>query len=306
MKNGRSRRVAAVPPCRWQSRRAVIGGRRLRRAHQAAAEPARRRDERGRLLPRRAGRVQTRLAARCSGGRRHRARRRRRGGAESGVRARHRRADATDAHASAAGRPRRRRGDARVFGLALAGSASRWLALAANLARRASRAARRSAIYLVVYTPMKRRSSAATLVGAVPGALPPLIGWTAAHGTASARRLGALRDRVPLADSALHGDRVDVPRRLPAGRFPDAAGDRAGRPAHRAAGGDLRRGAGAGEPGADVGRRRRLASTSAIALVLGVALLALCRPLRRQAIRRARRGAVLRLDHLPAAHLDWR
>jgi len=36
-----------------------------------------------------------------------------------------------------------------------------------------------------VYTPMKRQSPAATLVGAVPGALPPLIGWTAAHGTLS-------------------------------------------------------------------------------------------------------------------------
>jgi protoheme IX farnesyltransferase len=36
--------------------------------------------------------------------------------------------------------------------------------------------------YVVVYTPMKRRSSVSTLVGAVPGALPPLIGWTAATG----------------------------------------------------------------------------------------------------------------------------
>jgi heme o synthase len=33
---------------------------------------------------------------------------------------------------------------------------------------------------------MKRTSSAATLVGAVPGALPPLIGWAAAHGSLSA------------------------------------------------------------------------------------------------------------------------
>lgn len=34
--------------------------------------------------------------------------------------------------------------------------------------------------YVMVYTPMKRRSPAALIVGAVPGALPPLMGWTAA------------------------------------------------------------------------------------------------------------------------------
>jgi heme o synthase len=38
------------------------------------------------------------------------------------------------------------------------------------------------AIYLLVYTPMKRVSSLNTLVGAIPGALPPLIGWVAAVG----------------------------------------------------------------------------------------------------------------------------
>jgi protoheme IX farnesyltransferase len=37
--------------------------------------------------------------------------------------------------------------------------------------------------YVLLYTPMKRRSSAALLVGAVAGAMPPLIGWTAATGT---------------------------------------------------------------------------------------------------------------------------
>ena len=38
-------------------------------------------------------------------------------------------------------------------------------------------------IYLVIYTPMKRFSSLSTVVGAIPGALPPVIGWTAAGGT---------------------------------------------------------------------------------------------------------------------------
>lgn len=38
-------------------------------------------------------------------------------------------------------------------------------------------------LYAAVYTPMKRYSSLNTLVGAIPGALPPLMGWTAAQGS---------------------------------------------------------------------------------------------------------------------------
>jgi len=34
----------------------------------------------------------------------------------------------------------------------------------------------------VIYTPLKRRSAAALFVGAVPGALPPLMGWTTVTG----------------------------------------------------------------------------------------------------------------------------
>lgn len=40
------------------------------------------------------------------------------------------------------------------------------------------------AIYVFVYTPMKRTSSLNTLVGAVPGAIPPVIGWFGAGGKA--------------------------------------------------------------------------------------------------------------------------
>jgi protoheme IX farnesyltransferase len=41
------------------------------------------------------------------------------------------------------------------------------------------------ASYLFVYTPLKRVTWLNTLAGAVPGALPPLIGWTAARGELS-------------------------------------------------------------------------------------------------------------------------
>ncbi len=37
--------------------------------------------------------------------------------------------------------------------------------------------------YLALYTPLKRRTPFSTLVGAVPGALPPVIGWAAARGS---------------------------------------------------------------------------------------------------------------------------
>ena len=37
-------------------------------------------------------------------------------------------------------------------------------------------------VYLFVYTPMKKRTPLSTLIGAVPGALPPLMGWAASSG----------------------------------------------------------------------------------------------------------------------------
>jgi protoheme IX farnesyltransferase len=41
------------------------------------------------------------------------------------------------------------------------------------------------ASYVLVYTPLKRRTSLSTIVGAIPGALPAVIGWTAATNTLS-------------------------------------------------------------------------------------------------------------------------
>ena len=46
-----------------------------------------------------------------------------------------------------------------------------------------------SALYVLVYTPLKTRTSIASLVGAFPGALPVLVGWSAAAGTLSPQAL---------------------------------------------------------------------------------------------------------------------
>ena len=40
--------------------------------------------------------------------------------------------------------------------------------------------------YLLLYTPLKRKTPLCTLVGALPGAAPPLIGWAGASGSLSA------------------------------------------------------------------------------------------------------------------------
>jgi protoheme IX farnesyltransferase len=72
--------------------------------------------------------------------------------------------------------------EAAVFGSVLAAAGLAELAVAVNLA--ASAVAGLTLLsYVAVYTTLKRRTSLATLVGAVPGALPPVIGWAAATGT---------------------------------------------------------------------------------------------------------------------------
>lgn len=72
-----------------------------------------------------------------------------------------------------------------VFGLAcsLAGVGALWYfvnTLSAGLA------AATIVLYAVIYTPMKRKSWLNTPVGAIPGAIPPMIGWAAATGSLGA------------------------------------------------------------------------------------------------------------------------
>ena len=69
-----------------------------------------------------------------------------------------------------------------VQGLFFAGIALPMLALYGNPLA-ATLGALAHASYVAIYTPMKRHSSLATVVGALPGALPPLIGWVAATGS---------------------------------------------------------------------------------------------------------------------------
>lgn len=77
---------------------------------------------------------------------------------------------------------RLRPGDALAFGalLSLAGLIQLYLfsgALAAQVALLTWFS------YVCLYTPLKTRTSLAILVGAVPGALPPMIGWAATRGS---------------------------------------------------------------------------------------------------------------------------
>jgi len=70
------------------------------------------------------------------------------------------------------------------FGLLLSAAGLLQLALGVNVMS-AAVAALTLASYILLYTPLKRRTWLSTLIGAFPGALPPVIGWTAATGRIS-------------------------------------------------------------------------------------------------------------------------
>lgn len=70
---------------------------------------------------------------------------------------------------------------AAAFGVALTVVGVGQLALGVNVLT-AAVAVAGIVVYLAVYTPLKQRTSLATVVGAVPGAVPALMGWAAARG----------------------------------------------------------------------------------------------------------------------------
>jgi heme o synthase len=71
-----------------------------------------------------------------------------------------------------------------AFGIALAGAGSVYLAAAVNPLASVL-AVLTLLTYLFVYTPLKRKTPLCVLVGAFPGAMPPLIGWAGASGRLS-------------------------------------------------------------------------------------------------------------------------
>ncbi len=71
--------------------------------------------------------------------------------------------------------------EALAFGLVL--SAAGLVLLAAIHPLTAVLGAAALTSYVLLYTPLKRLTSLCTVVGAVPGAIPPMMGWAAARGT---------------------------------------------------------------------------------------------------------------------------
>jgi protoheme IX farnesyltransferase len=70
-----------------------------------------------------------------------------------------------------------------LFGLGLGSAGVVYLMASLQQTLAALVAAAAFVSYVFLYTPLKKRTSLNTLVGAVPGALPPVIGWTAVRGT---------------------------------------------------------------------------------------------------------------------------
>jgi protoheme IX farnesyltransferase len=72
-----------------------------------------------------------------------------------------------------------------AFGAVLGIGGVTYLAVALPHLLAAALAALTFLSYVFVYTPLKRKTSLNTLIGAIPGALPPVIGWAAVRGSLS-------------------------------------------------------------------------------------------------------------------------
>src|SRR5499427_9960289 len=75
--------------------------------------------------------------------------------------------------------------EALVFSAAIAGAGVLYLIFFVNLLTGVIGAATLVG-YILVYTPLKTRTTLCTLIGAFPGAAPPVMGWTAARGEVDA------------------------------------------------------------------------------------------------------------------------
>ena len=247
-RRGRSRRPGSRSPSAGRIRPAGLGGRRLKTVA-SLDQPAARRLRRREARPARARRpgwpayvsltkprivvmvlvtvaVGFLLGARGSvhpvdagaDPARHGAGRRRRRCTEPVAGARPRRPDAADRQPRPAQRPLsvRSRPPSSASVLGVAGHADP--AASGPTSSAAAVALATLVLYVLVYTPLKPLTTLNTADRRDPGALPPVIGWAAATGTAGHRGLGPLPDRLPLAVPPLPGDRLDLPRRLRAWR----------------------------------------------------------------------------------------
>jgi hypothetical protein len=103
--------------------------------------------------------------------------------------------------------------EALSFGLLLSAAGGLYLALTVN-GLAAVLAVSTLLSYLLVYTPLKRKTPLCTLLGAIPGAMPTLIGWAGAANGLSREAWFLFCGALPMAIPALPGDCAHVSRRL--------------------------------------------------------------------------------------------
>ena len=103
--------------------------------------------------------------------------------------------------------------DALFFGIMLTIAGLSYLALLTNWIA-VSLSVLTLGSYLAIYTPLKRITPFATVVGGIPGALPPLIGWAVVQGRVSMEAWSLFFHFILLADAAFFFAFMDVSERL--------------------------------------------------------------------------------------------